>query len=126
MIQEALENLKNVLNYRLSETIKNVNSKYSKEPIDTGLMLQTTKLVSIEVDTTIMDININIHSQEYLKFVENGWGSNRKYGERKVREDALNHPDVKYALSKLYKEIINIKIFDTLKNKGIQRATYKV
>ena len=106
MIQQRIQELKNILNFQLKKTIENVNGEFSKAPINTGLMLETTELVSIDVNVEEIKITLNIKSQEYLKYVENGWGSNRKYGERKVRELAINHPDVVMAQKNLLNEII--------------------
>jgi hypothetical protein len=106
MIQQRLQELKNILNFQLKQTIKNVNSEFSKAPIDTGLMLDTIDLVGITIDVENVTYTLNIKAQEYLKFVENGWGSNRNYGERKVRENAINHPDVVAAQKNLLQAII--------------------
>jgi hypothetical protein len=126
MIQKKLTELKNILNYQLKQTIKNVDREFSKAPIDTGLMLKTTELVSITLNTDTLDVELNIKSQEYLKYVENGWGSNKKYGERRVREEAIKSPDVNAALESLYAAVLEEDLVAKLKGKNVSKATYKV
>jgi len=126
MIQKKLTELKNILNYQLKQTIKNVDREFSKAPIDTGLMLKTTELVSITLNTDTLDVELNIKSQEYLKYVENGWGSNAKYGERKVREKSISNPDVQAALEKVYAAIVQEKVVAKMKGNSLRKLTYKV
>lgn len=126
MIEEELRELKNIMNFTLKQTIKNVNSSFTKAPIDTGLMLRTTELVSITLNINTLDVQMNIKSQDYLKFVENGWGPNRKYGERRVREESIANKDVQAAISKLYAAITQAKIVSTLKEESIRKITYRV
>ena len=124
MLQQKIQELKNILNFQLKKTIENVNSEFSKAPIDTGLMLETTELVSIDVEVEEIKIILNIKSQVYLKYVENGWGSNQKYGERKVREVAINHPDVVAAQKNLLNEIV--KELLTRDTTGVKNIKLKI
>lgn len=126
MVEQRLKELKSILNYQLKQTIKNVNNEFTKAPIDSGLMLKTTQLVSVTLDLNNLDISLDIKSQEYLKYVENGWGSNRKYGKRKVREVAISHPDVQNAIEKLYSALIEENIVSKLKNENIRRTIIRV
>lgn len=126
MIEQRLKELKSILNFNLKQTIKNVNQSFTKAPIDTGLMLKTTELVSITVDTRTLGVELNIKSQEYLKYVENGWGSNRKYGERRVREEAIAHPDVQSAIEKLYAAMLEAEMVATLTGKRVSKIKFKV
>lgn len=104
---QELEVFKNVLNFQLKQAVLNVNSEFTSAAVDTGLLLNTIKLAQVNVDFEELRISVEVDAPAYLIFVENGWGGNRTYGERRVREVAMRNPDAQAALQNLLDAMIN-------------------
>ena len=100
-VEEALEIFKNTLDIEMKNSIRNVYNEWTKEPIDTGLMLETTSLVGVDVDIENMVIKTFVNTTDYSKYVRQGWGTNVKYGARNFINSALKNDRVVGARNQL-------------------------
>ena len=108
MIQEKLEEFKTLLDLEMKQQIQNVYGEFIKAPIDTGNMLDSTRLVGVIYNVENMSIRVAVDTTEYAKYVrfpESSSNPNYKYGPRDFIQAALNLPNVQQVRNELINEM---------------------
>lgn len=108
MIQQKLEEFKTLLDIEMKKQIQNVYGEFTKAPIDTGNMLNSTRLVGVIYNVENMSIRVAVDTTEYAKYVRfpsSSSNPNYKYGPRDFIQAALNLPNVQEVRNELITEM---------------------